>query len=77
MGSGSRIKVQGVFNEAGGKAKFGRRGKKGQLGSFLVAQWGKYPVLSLQWLESLLWCGFNPGLGNFHMPRVWPKKGKE
>ena len=23
---------------------------------------------------SLLWLGMNPWPGNFHMPRVWPKK---
>ena len=29
-----------------------------------MAQQVKYPVLSLQWLGSLLWCRFNP----------WPRK---
>ena len=31
-------------------------------------------VLSLQQLRSLLWHGFNPWPGNFHMPQAWPKK---
>ena len=35
----------------------------------------KGPALPLKQLRSLLWHGFNPCLGNFHMPRVWPKKG--
>ena len=38
-----------------------------------MAQWVKDPVLSPQELWSLLWRGFNPGLGNFRVPRVWPK----
>ena len=42
--------------------------------SSLVAQWVKDPVLSLQWLRSLLWRGFNPWPGNFHMLRVQPRK---
>ena len=33
-------------------------------------------ALSLQWLESLLWCSFDPWPGNFHMLWVWPKKKK-
>ena len=33
----------------------------------------KDPVLSPQWLKSLLWPGFNPWPGNFHMPMAWPK----
>ena len=32
-----------------------------------MAQWLKDPVLSLLWLGSLLWCGFNPWPGNFCM----------
>ena len=36
----------------------------------------KDPVLSLQWLGSLLWCRFNPWPGNFHMPWAQPKKKK-
>ena len=30
-------------------------------------------MLSLQWLGSLLWCGFNPWPWNFHVPWVEPK----
>ena len=39
-----------------------------------VAQEVKYPVLSLYWLQSLLWCTFNPWPGNFHMTWVQQKK---
>ena len=35
-----------------------------------MAQWVKYPVLSL------LWRRFNPWPGNFHMPQVRPKMKK-
>ena len=37
-------------------------------------QWFKDPALSLQGLESLLWRGFRPWLGSFHMPLAQPKK---
>ena len=33
----------------------------------------KDPALSLLWLRSLLWCGFNPRPGNFCMLQVKPK----
>ena len=42
-----------------------------------MAQWVKDLVLSLLWLGSLLWHGFNPWPGNFRMPQVWPKKKKK
>ena len=42
--------------------------------SSLVAQGVKNPALSLQQLGSLLWYGFDPWPGNFHMPWVWPLK---
>ena len=42
-----------------------------------MAQWVKGPALSLLWLGYLLWCGFGPWPGNFHMLQAWPKKGKE
>ena len=32
-----------------------------------MAQWVKDPVLSLQWLGSLLWCRFDPWPRNFHV----------
>ena len=35
-----------------------------------MAQQVKDPALSLQWLGSSVWCGFNPWLGNFHMPQA-------
>ena len=41
-----------------------------------MAQRVKDLVLSLQRL-SLLWCGFDPWLGNFHLIQVWPKKERE
>ena len=34
-------------------------------------------ALSLQWLESLLWHGFYPWLGNFHVLWAWPKNPKK
>ena len=34
----------------------------------------KHPVLSLLWLWSLLWCGFDPWPGNFYMLQVCPLK---
>ena len=37
----------------------------------------KDPALSLQQLRSLLRHRFDPWPGNFHMPRVWPKKKKK
>ena len=38
------------------------------------------PVLSLQQLGLLLWCGFDPWPGNFRMPWVWlppPEKSEK
>ena len=37
----------------------------------LVVQWVKDPALSL------LWCGFDPWPGKFHMLWVWQKKKKK
>ena len=51
--------------------------KKGISQGSLVAQWVKDPALSLQWLRSLLWCGFDPKPRKFHMPWEWPKKKKK
>ena len=31
-------------------------------------------ALSLLWLRSLLWLGFDPWPGNFHVHWAWPKK---
>ena len=39
-----------------------------------LVQQVKDPVLSLQWLESLLWRGFNPWLGNLNAVGVAKKK---
>ena len=39
-----------------------------------MAQWIKDLALSLQWFGSLLWCGFNPCLGNSHVPLAQPHK---
>ena len=35
----------------------------------------KYPALSLQWLQLLLGCGFDPWPGNFHM--LWARQKKK
>ena len=45
--------------------------------SSLVAQRIKDLVLSLLCLWLLLWCGFDPWLGNFHMPGAQTKKTKQ
>ena len=37
-----------------------------------MAQWVKDPVLPLQWLRSLLWCGFSPWPRNFCVLEVQP-----
>ena len=42
--------------------------------SSLVAHQVKYPSLSLQWLESLLWHGLDPWPRNFHMSQLQQKK---
>ena len=39
-----------------------------------MAQWVKNPVLSLQQLGSLLWCGFDHRPQNFHILQAWLKK---
>lgn len=44
---------------------------------FPMAQHVKYLVLPLQWLGSLLWCGFYPWTGKFYMPWVWLKRKKK
>ena len=51
------------------KIKFKRRSR-----SSLVTQWVKDLVLSLQQLESLLWCRFDLWLGNYNMPLGTVKK---
>ena len=40
----------------------------------LVTQWVNNPALLLQQLGLLLWLEFDLWPGNFHMPRVQPKK---
>ena len=47
---------------------------KAHMREFPVAQWVKALVLSLKWLGSLLWCGFDPWFGNFHMPWLGPER---
>ena len=42
-----------------------------------MVQWVKDPALSLLWLGSMLWLGFDPWPGNLHMPWAWPKKKKK
>ena len=39
-----------------------------------MAQWVQDLASSLLQLGSLLWRGFDPWPGNFHMPQAWPKK---
>ena len=39
-----------------------------------MVQQVKDPVLSQLWYRSLLWCGFDPWLGNLHMPWVRTKR---
>ena len=39
-----------------------------------MVQWIKDPALSLQLLGSLLWQGFDPQPGDFHMLWEWPQK---
>ena len=41
--------------------------------SSLVVQYVKDLALSLQWLGTLLWRGFDPWPGNFRILRAWPK----
>ena len=43
----------------------------------LVVQHDKDLVLSLQRLGLLLWCGFKPWPGNFHVLQMQPKKKKK
>ena len=35
-------------------------------------QWVKHPAMSLPHLRKLLWCGFDPWPGNFHV--TWGQK---
>ena len=42
-----------------------------------MAQKVKDAVLSLLWLRSPLWHGFDPQPGNFHIPQGWQKKKKK
>ena len=44
--------------------------------SYLVAWWIMDLMLSLQQFGSLLWCGFDPWQGKFHMPRRCSQKKK-
>ena len=38
-----------------------------------MAQWIEDLALSLLWLRSLLWCGFDPWPRNYCMPQAWLK----
>ena len=49
-------------------------GKQLKLGSSLVAQQVKDPVLPQLWCRLQLWHRFNPWPGNFHMLQTGPKK---
>ena len=57
-----------------GDLAFGHSIDKAGIGSCLVLQQVKDPVLSPQWLRSQLWHGFDPWPGNVHMPQVGTKK---
>jgi len=50
---------------------------KDVLGVPLVAQWVKDLALSLLWLRSQLWCGFDPSPWNLCRLWLWPKKKKK
>ena len=39
-----------------------------------LAQWVKDLALSVLRLGPVLWCGFDPWPGYFHMPGAWSKK---
>ena len=54
------------FVQMGALSILGSR-RKGQAGSSLVVQRVEDPALLLQQLGSLLWWGFDPWSGNFHM----------
>ena len=43
----------------------------------LLAQWVEDRNLSLLWLRSLLWFGFDPRPGNFRMLWTWPTTTKK
>ena len=45
--------------------------------SSMVSQWVKDLALSVLWLGSLLWHGFDSWTGNFHMPQVQPRRKKK
>ena len=55
---------------------YGRQTVRSSLG-VPVAQWIKDLAWSLQWLRLLLWLGFHPWPGKFHVPQAWPKKKKK
>lgn len=48
--------------------------KKNEFQSSLMAQWVKGQILSLLWLQLLLWSKFDPWPRNFYMPRARPRK---
>ena len=62
---------------ASGLAQKSKKKKKKRSRAPRVAQWIKDPVLSLLWYRSLLWHGFDPWPGNFHLWWAQPKKKKE
>ena len=51
--------------------------KETELRNYCMAQQVKDPAMSLQQLRLLLWFGFDPWPGNFHMPWVQPKTNKQ
>ena len=42
-----------------------------------LAQWVEDHALPRRWHRSQMWLRFDPWPGNFHMPRVQPKKKKK
>ena len=79
LGCGHKKKICSWVNQSllwcVGFVSYLRRSSQTQ--SCSVAQWVKDLVLSLLWLCSMLWCGFNPWPGNVTMPPEWQKKKKK
>ena len=51
--------------------------KKKKIYTGILVQWVKDLTSSLQWLELVLWVGFDPWPKNFHIWQAWQKNKKE